>query len=511
MAKAKSTPAGKASYGNDASRGYVAPPMATNLIYTAKGSTGLRQYGGWVREEFLPQLVGRQAARVYREMSDNSPTVGAILFAIRQSMRQVDWRVQPKDETPECAAAAEFVESCMDDMSDSWSDFISETLSMLNYGFAPHEIIYKRRNGKKPTGKLPNGNTPAKSKYSDGLIGWKGLPLRGQDTVIKWFFADEGEITGLTQQPWFGGLLDIPIEKVLLFRPQAHKNNPEGYSILRTAYRPWYFLKRLEEQEAVYLERMSGVPEYRVPAELLNKANAGDAVAMAALEQYKKIIRNVRIDEQMGLITPSDPFKNPDGSYSSVLQYEFKYNVPQGGRTAANFDPSIERYKLDIMTSVLADFLTLGHSSRGTQSLAETKVDLFFQATEGWLGSNADVLNTHGLPRLFDLNGMDEDTLPSIVPDMPERVDLDGLSNFVLRLSQAGMTLFPDPETEDYLRDVSGLPELTEEHLKEIEQNPDPAAATEEVKKYMAAMLHRRLVRKGYWSPKTFRKSSKAR
>lgn len=490
---------------NDSSRGYVAPAMSSDLVFIAKGSTGLRQYGGWVREEFLPQLRGRQAARVYREMSDNSPTVGAILFAIQQSMRQVSWRVLGHDDTPQSAEKEEFVESLMDDMSDTWPDFIAESLTMLPYGFAPHEIIYKKRLGRKPNGKLPNGKPLASSKFDDGLVGIKRLPLRGQDTVIKWFFDDEGEVTGVTQQPWFGGLIDIAIEKLLLFRPKAHKNNPEGYSILRTAYRPWYFLKRLEEQEAVYLERMSGTPEFRVPAELLNKAAAGDATASLALEQYKRIIRNVRIDEQMGLVTPSDTYKNPDNTLSTVPQYEFKYNVPTGGRTAAAFGPSIERYKLDIMTSVLADFLTLGHSARGTQSLATTKVDLFFQATEGWLGSNADVLNNYLLPRLWDLNGFDLEEIPKFEPDMPERTDLDALSNFVLRMSQAGMTLFPDEETENYLRDVSGLPELTGEDLETLDDSGNPSE-TEVLKARLAGALGRRLVRKGFLSDRITRK-----
>ena len=343
----------------------------------------------------------------------------------------------------------EFVESCMDDMSNSWSDFIAETLTMLPYGYAPHEIIYKRRLGRKLRS-ASSGKQQASSRFNDGLIGWKGLPIRGQDTILKWFFNSEGETTGLTQLPWVGSMIDIPIEKLLLFRPKAHKNNPEGYSILRTAYRPWYFSKRLEEQEAVYLERMSGMPEYRVPNVLLLQAAEGDPKAVAALAEFKKIVTNARIDEQMGLITPSDTFINQDGTVSSQPAYEFKYVLPQGSRTAANFDPSIERYKLDIMTSTLSDFLTLGHSARGTQTLADTKVDLFFKATEGWLESNADVLNNVALPRLWALNNFDFDLMPRIEPDMPQRVDLDSLGQFVL--NQPGRdAVVPEPADRELL------------------------------------------------------------
>jgi hypothetical protein len=407
------------------------------------------------------------------------------------------WRVESPDDRPDSVAGAEFVESCMDDMTQGWPDFVSESLSMLPFGYAPHEIVYKRRLGKQ---KSTPGNKKYSSRYSDGKVGWAKLPLRGQDTILKWFFDEEGDVTGLTQQPWFGGLIDIPMEKLLLFRPRPWKNNPEGYSILRNSYRPWWFTKRLEEQESIALERMSGTPEYRVPNELLESAQAGDPAAVQALEAFKSIVTGIKVDEQMGLVTPSDTYMDGDGKRSNIPMYEFRYNVPQG-RMSANFDIPIQRYKLDIMTSVLADFLVLGHSARGTQSLATTKVDLFFQATEGWLQSNAAVLNDDGIARLWEMNGEPEDTAPQLVPDMPKRVDLDMLGNFVLQMSQSGARLFPDDDLENYLRDVADLPELSEEQLAsaaasagEPDANP---AVRDDLEKVLAAMVGRRMERTG--------------
>jgi len=496
---------------DDSSLGYVAPQLPTDLVFRTIGSRGLRQYGGYVRDEFLPQLTGRQAARTYREMQDNSPTVGAVLFAIQQSMREVTWRVESPDSRPESTEAVEFVESLMEDMTQPWPDFVSESLSMLPFGFAPHEIVYKRRSGSKPFNpNPPKGKKVYASKFSDGKVGWAKLPLRAQETVIKWFFDEDGDTTGMTQQPWFGGLIDIPMEKLLLFRPSVHKSNPEGRSILRTAYRSWWFIKRLEEQEGICLERLSGMPEYRVPSTLLDAANAGDPKASAALEQFKRIVRNVRVDEQMGLVTPSDTYVNSDGTLSNVPMYEFRYAVPQQSRAGANFDTPINRHKLDIVTSMLADFLVLGHgqSSRGSQTLGEAKIDLFMQATEGWLTGNAGVLNDHGLTRLWRLNAMDEDTRPRIAPDMPRRIDLDGLSNFILRLSQSGAALFPDPELENYLRDAADLPEVSEDNLQDV-IDKDPEGA--DLQKQMRGMMARRLVRKGFFSVRnSTRKRNKA-
>ena len=501
------------------------PQFAAGMTFKELGSSGLRAFSGWVREEFMPELVGRQGAQKYREMLSNSPIIGAIMFAINSSMRKVEWRVVPagddeENPAPEAQEAADFVESNMNDMTHTWEDLVTENLSMLGYGYAPHEIVYKRRLGRSPGNDPDNpGKQLPKSEYDDGLIGWRRIPLRGQDTVLKWFFDATGEIMGMTQLPWIGPMIDLPIEKMLLFRPNQHKNNPEGVSILRTAYIPYYFVKRMQEQEAIVAERMGGVPVLSIPSAVFDAAAAGDTKAMAALETYKKIATNVRIDEQMGIVLPSDPWTGANGTAGTAKQFEFKLETPQGrGIGGFEFDKTINRYNTAMMTSVLADFLSLGHEARGTQSLAVSKVDMFFQAIEGFLNSMAAVYNRHAIPRLWALNGMDYDNMPTIQPDLAQRVDLDVLSNFVLRLSQAGMPMFPNEDLQSYILDAGGLPDvvddralqaagLTDDQLQvtddkaqaelETAQNPpQPAGAGKTpIEKMLLASIARRMIK----------------
>lgn len=100
------------------------------------GRIGQRRYGGTIYEEFLHELRGTRGIEVYREMSENDDVVGAILFAIEMLVRQCDWNVEPGGDTAKDKEAAEFVESCMHDMQDTWTDTISEILSFLTYGSA---------------------------------------------------------------------------------------------------------------------------------------------------------------------------------------------------------------------------------------------------------------------------------------------------------------------------------------------------------------------------------------
>ena len=90
------------------------------------GVTNPKRVGTTLYQDFLPQLRGRKAAAVYEEMSANDPTIGAILYATEQLIRQVDWTVESDDP-----ATVEFLEENLERLTHSWDDFISAALSEL--------------------------------------------------------------------------------------------------------------------------------------------------------------------------------------------------------------------------------------------------------------------------------------------------------------------------------------------------------------------------------------------
>ena len=196
------------------------------------GSVGLDRYGSHIYEEFLPELRWPQAGRVYKEMASNDPVIGATLYLAEMLIRGIKWSVEPSDDCPEAIEAENFLKSCMDDMELSWADTINEILSMLTYGFSVHEIVYKVRRG-------PNYyNKRYHSRYSDGKIGWRKLPIRSQQTIDKWEFNDANELIGVWQQaPPKWELTYIPVDKILLFTTTSNRENPEGRSLLRSSYR----------------------------------------------------------------------------------------------------------------------------------------------------------------------------------------------------------------------------------------------------------------------------------
>tara|TARA_R110002020_G_scaffold199549_2_gene401052 strand:+ start:5818 stop:7146 length:1329 start_codon:yes stop_codon:yes gene_type:complete len=423
-----------------------AKPTATDFMEI--GSSGLIQYGGQVREDFLRQLQGRRGVENYREMADNDPVVGAILHACEMMIRGVDWSIDAADvNDPVAADYAEFVASCLTDMSTSWDETLGAILSFLTYGFSVHEIVYKRREGR---------DSKSPSKHNDGRIGWKKLPIRGQSTIYDWDIDANGGINGVTQEQELGDTYGrnnvyIPIEKMLLFRTTTKYNNPRGRSILRNAFLPWYYKTKIQEIEAIGIERdLAGLPVAMVPPQLLSD-NATQAES-AALDAIKELVRNIKRDEQEGIVFPLA--YDPD---TGNLAYDLKL-LSTGGRRQFDTNAIIQRYDQRIAMSTLADFILLGHQATGTQALSVSKIELFISSMSAWLDAISEVFNAYAIPRLIRLNGMDESKLPQLNYTPPKNVDLAALGTFINQLAGAGAPLFPDEQLENYLRQSAGLP-----------------------------------------------------
>jgi hypothetical protein len=167
--------------------------------------------------------------------------------------------------------------------------------------------------------------------------------------------------------PWTGkGMVEIPIEKSLLFRTTAQKGNPEGRSLLRNAYRPWWYKRRIEEIEAIGIERdLAGLPVANVPPEYLSiHATAEQQSVLAAIQQ---IVTSIKRNEQEGVIFPSVYDENGHKTFDLTL-------MSSGGARQFDTDKVISRYDQRIAMSVLSDFILLGHDNVGSFALGASRL-----------------------------------------------------------------------------------------------------------------------------------------
>ena len=406
------------------------------------GKTGLYRFNtGWIYEEFLRELQGRRGVEVYKEMADNDDVIGAILFATEMLMRQAKWNIQEAGDSAIDMEAAEFVRTCMGDMEETWSEFISEVLSFLTYGWSYHEIVYKRRMGN-------TRNPETKSKYADSLIGWRKLPIRSQDTLWEWKYDDRDNLTGLIQcAPPNYEQVFIPIEKALHFRTKSRKGNPEGRSVLRNSYRSWYFKRRIQEIEGIGIERdLAGLPVLEAP----EGVDIWSEDCKEELAKAESIVRSVRRDEREGI----------------VLGNGWKFTLTStGGRRQFDTNQIIERYDTRMAMTVLADFVLLGHQNVGSFALSSDKTELFSVALGAVLDLICEVFSKQAIPRLIDINGAHFAGItgyPTLIHGDIETQNLGELGQFVSQMVGIG-AITPDERMEDYLRMAANLPEMDPE------------------------------------------------
>lgn len=411
--------------------------------YKQLGSTGLRRYGGYVYEEFLPNLRWPRAGIVYQEMADNDPVVGAILYLAEMLIRNAEWSTEAASDNPVDIEAAEFLYSCMHDMDTSWADTISEILSMLTYGFSFHEVVYKIRRG--PHEK----NSKFKSKHKDGKVGWRRMPIRSQVTLHEWIFDNEGDIKAFVQHdPNTGKIIVIPLSKGLLFRTRVLRDNPEGKSLLRNAYRPWYFKKHIEEIEGIGIERdLAGFPVLHAP-EGLDLWNDEDARLVKLRQNAEELIRNVRRDSEEGVLLPHG--------------WEFKL-LSSGSARQFDTNAIINRYDYRIAITMLSDLVLLGGEKTGSFAMAETKQSLLATALNAQIQNIADIFNKYAVPKLMHYNNITD--YPKIVPG---NIESPSLKEIALLLRSMGLDISGDMELMNHLRKISSLPQMSEDVFNEV-------------------------------------------
>lgn len=406
--------------------------------YTVTGRSGLKRSNGYIYADWLPQLNGATGRNVWQEMATH-PIIKGGLRAFELLARQPSWTVTPADATRAAVEVAEFVGSCLDDMTETWDATISGILEYLVYGWAWNETQFKRRNG-------PVRGSVLGSAFGDGRIGVAQLASRNQTSLVDWVYTGD-DLTGLRQTDWATGRqLTVARAKSCHFRTSSAGGSPEGESVLRAAYRSWVIQRRIQEIEAIGIERdLAGMPRVKVPVEyLFDDAPAGHREIVARL---RDMVQKVRRNELDGLVVPSQYDVN------GHELFEFGLIASAGSR---QFDTGkvIDRYNAEIAVSMLTDFLLLGHA--GTGGLGQTgiavgKDELFAAAVTSYLDGIAAELNTMVVGSLVELNGWPVELTPTLVHGPVRETSIGDVVGIIKDMSAAGAALFPDRVLEDAL------------------------------------------------------------
>jgi len=388
------------------------------------GATGTNIFSGMITEEYLSELSGTRAMKVYDEMRKSDATVKSALLAIQLPIRRAQWFITPASEDEKDKEVAEFIKKALFDyMTITWDDFLRQALLSTTYGVMIFEKVFEIKN--------INGRT---------WICWRKFAPRLPKSVIAWQQTDGTD--GITQSTQSGTNVSIPIEKLVVFVNEKEGDNWWGISSLRAAYKHWYMKKNLEVIDAILHERQGlGVPFVKLPP----------SASQEDKNTAQTILENMRAHDQGFLI-------EPDG-----ITVEFKDMKAGTVKDAAR---AIDYHDRLITKAVLAQFLNLGSGASGSYALSQDHSALFLQSIEAIANGIADVINKYAIQELVDLNFNGITSYPKLDFAGISRTDVDSLSVAYQRLTQSGGIKAIEAD-DTYLRKIMGLPEKTEDDTEE--------------------------------------------
>lgn len=417
------------------------------------GRLGISTIGGITNEEIKRELNWPTSIKTYRMMNYHG-TVNSAMTLFDNIIGKATWSViPPKDATEEEKKQCQAIETMKDDMEGTWAEFIRDVLSMNIYGFSVHEKVYRRR-------LISNG-----SKYNDGIIGWKKLPIRAQETIEKFIFsADGNDILGVKQNlsavddsynrfsNRVANEIVLPMSKVLLFRAGKHRGDPFGKSPLREAYLAWRFLTALEDLEATSISKdVSGLPVLYLPPQYLS--NDASPAQKEIRAYYENAMRNLQMNQQSAMILPN--------AFDEVSKQQlFKLELlSMDGKKQFDISKVKEYYKNSIVTSLFSDVLLQGQSQVGSFALGSLKNSMSGAAAESMIRVIRDVLNEDLVKQTYILNGWPLERMGKLDYDNLDDVDLESLSKAFQRYSSTGL-LELDREVLNSVRESVGIDPL---------------------------------------------------
>lgn len=439
------------------------PPMRMSEI----GYNGLKSVAGYIGEECRYDLSFPRSMHTFKKMMEDN-LIYTCIDSVQTLMTRAKWEVKaPKGYEEKLAPQVAFLSTCMTDMVHSWATTIRQASSFVHMGFAVHEIVPRYRLKSKG------------SKYNDGYIGIKKLAFRSQDTITNFKYKNKGrDLVGIwqrvniptgkteqrsvdyTQYNFDGSKSEvlIPLDKCLLFRNNPIKDSPIGQSPLAGVYEAWRYRKAYQEVESNGVSTdVRGLKVLYIPPQYM-RPDASD-VDKEIYSYYQKIMRNVHLGKESGLILPQ-VIDNSGEQY-------FKFDVVSvSGTKTYDIDKIIERYNKEIETALYADFRTVGQSGGGSFALSDSKIAIAKLIIESKLDEIKDVLNHQLIPRLFEWNEWETEVYPYFDYGSIIEETLDEFSKALQRAAATGNVL-KTPKNINAIQEKLGLPDRVDEKMSQ--------------------------------------------
>jgi hypothetical protein len=427
LRKKDSTPRNQVTGTSYSSTPAVAPPP---VALSELGSSRISQI-----VDPVPDLTSRsQELRTYKKMTRADVSVRSSLRVGKAPILSAEFYVDAYSADPQDQVVWEFVnDNIFYGGNLPWAKTLEGIVRFIENGFSVFEDVWEPREWS------PRVTSPAANTKQYTCL--RKLAERPARTIGIFDYDDNGGLLAVHQSAIDASNnstdVTIPIDKCIVFTFEGD-GRIEGESILRSAYRNWYYKDKLYTIDAIQKERHGiGVPEVEIlPG--ATKADKAFADELAA---------NLRTNEKGYIVRPSSikvGFAELQGNLVDALA-------------------SAEHHDNQIMKNILVQFINMGISvgSGGGRATGATAFDMFMKAMRYIANMICDYINMYLVPKLVAYN-FPTNRFPKLcVRNIGESKDFQMWSSGIRNLMESnGIT--PDMPTEQFLRSVADMPLKTE-------------------------------------------------
>ena len=394
------------------------------------GTPGTEIYAGYISEEYLRELTGKEWADKVDMMRRSDANIRMVLNAIKLPLKSSPWTIAVKEKTEEAELQKKLFEKILfEDMNKSFTQLLGEILTCLDFGYSIFDI------------------THAIKSDSDlgGYNGLKSLGYRSQRTIDRWNLNESRDLESITQTAYGdeGGAFELDARFILHFAPEREGDNFEGVSILRACYGPWF-------RKNEFLKKLSiGIEKFAVPTAVLTVPEGTEgkpemAAAKKALACYTSGATNYLI--------------LPEG---------FKLSFNNVSVDVEKIRAAINAENQEMVNSILASFLLLGQNGAGSLALAGSLSDFFSQTIQYIADHISEQFDRKIFKPLVQMNFGHGRVLVDLKCDGLEHRANEAWANMVNGFISTG-AIKADEDIEKNLREKLKLPPVREDELAGI-------------------------------------------
>jgi hypothetical protein len=402
------------------------------------GTSSASPFTSFTREEYNVKLQGLRGLEAYDKMRKSDGTVRGTLRAIKTPVLSGRWFLEPVDDTDESRKIAEFIWCNLTEyMTITWPQVMQESMLMLDFGYWMWEKVWENR--------VIDGETRT-------VLAKLG-PRHPMD-VERWFKDANGGPAGVRMnievtERYPEGYADIPIEKLLVFTFDREAGNIEGISVLRSAYKHWYYKEQLYKIDAIQKERHGiGIPVIKLPVGFTDEDK----------RLAQELGRNIRTNERAHIVLP------PNWEIA-MLKLEGQ---------PVNALESIEHHNGAIRENILVNFI-------GEMATRDEDLVMFMKAVRFIADIFASSINTYLIPEMVKYNFPGVEKFPKLkVRRIGEVADWRTLSFAYRNLIGAGV-IIPDDTLEENIREEMDLPAADRDTARLVATPQNPFDVVEEL------------------------------